>query len=201
MSNICNDNRKVCCDLYLGTDHVLLDKVIFEVLGSLERDNLTSVLKEIDSKFKEYDTSILFRTRMINVGASVPVYKGYDFKNGHQFKTLKSKGPVSIKDLGNEIEIDVDLSNVPNRQDFEFLNVGSGIGILESSYKVGDKFHANFSTISSSDFVVSKDPSKTVLVNYTIPDKVSITELKTINFTEYVEIVRNAIVIANAKLK
>lgn len=200
MSKICKDNRKTCCDLYLGTDHVLLDKVIFKVLGSLERDTLTEVLKEIDTKLSEYDTKILFRTRLINIGSSEPIYKGYNLKNGHEFKTLKGTDKMIIKSTDTDVVIDVDFSTVPNKQDFNFTNIGSGVDILESSYKQGDVFNANFRKVRSNDLEVTTDSSKSLVVNYKSPDKESITELKNINFTSYVEIVRNAIKIANAKL-
>lgn len=199
--SLCEDKRKTCCDLYIGTDHVLLDPVTLEVLGSLERDSLTEVIKEIDSKIKDYDAMILYRTRMLNKGTGVPIYKGYNLKEGHIFSTLKGSQGVSIKAVADEVHIEMDFEKIPNRQDFNFRSVGTGVTVLDNSYKVGDVFHSEFRTIRSSDFDVKVDTSKTILVEYTKPDRDAIHELKTFNFLEYVEIVKNAWKLANDKLK
>lgn len=201
MKEICKDTRKTCCDLYLGTDHVLLDKVIFEVLGSLERDTLTEVLKEIDSKLKDLDTKINFRTRMINLGKGEKIYKGYTLKNGNEFKTIVGGNGVDLTVSNEEIKFDIDFKDAPNRQDFDFRNIGQGIEVMESNTKIGDIFKANFRRIRSGDFSITKDSSESIVINYTNPDKVAIEELKNFTYTNYKEIVVNARKLANDKAK
>lgn len=198
MERICKDKREKCCELFIGTDNVLLDRAVFEVLDSLERDTLTEVLIDIDNKIKQYNTSLVFRTRMVNKGKGAEVYIGYNIKEGNTFRTLVGDELITIKEVGDEIKFNVDLSNVPNKQDFNFQNIGEGVEVLDNSYKNGDIFNASFRKIRSGDFSATVDSNKSVVINYTTPDREAISELKTFNFIDYVEIVRNARRLANS---
>lgn len=194
------DNKATCCDLYLGTDHVLLDQVNLGVLDLIERQTMTEVIAEIDRALHKLGFEIRLKTRMVNIGEGEEVYNGFRNSVGHEMKTLKGNEAIKIESKDGELRFSLDYESIPNYNEYVFNNLGKGIGVFEDGFKDGNKFVTNLRSILSKDFVVELTPQKEISITYTPEDRSAIEELRTFNYSDYPKIVDDAIAIANSKL-
>lgn len=188
---------KTCCDLYLGTDYVLLDQVDLKVLDSLERDKLTKVILDIDTSIKDTRSDILFRTRFGNLGEGARVYRDYTFQRGNGLRTIKGSDSIKVTEEPEEIILEVIKS-----EDLTLTmeNVGSGEDILMGFDDSSLDLVAQFRRVRSEDLEVYTDAGGSLVVDFNVYDKTSLEELKNITLSNYSEFIETARRIQNAKL-